>query len=396
MTYPFIKFTMLISLFTRITVDLCRAGEAPQVLTAYLGTTPTLDGMIQQEEYADAQYFIGVNDWKTDTKVPAQDSRDLSLQAWVKHDGVSLFFAFDVTDDVIYGFDTDRWVSTNNPQANDMTFASGWPWWGDGVEIMMNSTYQWHENQTCAGDGTSWQVVCSTHKSTLGGLGTGGLMAGEPRTATAWGFYESWAQNGDMQAVVRLKENDKSRGYVIEWRINPNPCLQIDTSTFVDLSKETRVGINFEVQDLDEKERGQGNWSNFHHIDYWAKVGSYSKTALKSFGTLIIKPETMTSEVEKSPNQMLDSRLLYNFPNPANPSTTLAYHLARPSRVSLIIYNTAGQTIRHLINDKQSSGFHALAWDGRNDDGALVASGVYLYKLAAHDLARTGKLLVTR
>ncbi|MBN1479222.1 T9SS type A sorting domain-containing protein [candidate division KSB1 bacterium] len=395
MTYPFTKFTMLIISFTLITVDFCLAGEAPQVLTAYLGTTPSLDGMIQQEEYADAQCFIGVKDWKTDTKVPAQDSRDLSLQAWVKHDGVSLYFAFDVTDDVIYGFDTDRWISPNNPLANEMTFTNGWPWWGDGVEIMMNSTYQWHENQTCAGDCSSWQVVCSTHKSTLGGLGTGGLMAGEPRTATAWDFYESWAQNGDMQAVVRLKENE-GRGYIIEWRINPNPCLQIDASNFVDLSKETRVGINFEVQDLDEKERGQGNWSNFHHIDYWAKVGSYSKTALKSFGTLIIKPEVMTSRVEKSPNQSFDCKLLYNYPNPANPSTTLTYHLARPALVALTIYNAAGQTIRYLLNDEQSAGFHSLDWDGKDENGAVVASGIYVYKLAAQDFSQTGKLVVMR
>ena len=93
-----------------------------------------------------------------------------------------------------------------------------------------------------------------------------------------------------MVAAVRLKDEEEGRGYVFEWRINPNPCMKIDESTFVDLSKETKVGLNIELQDLDEQEKGKGNWSDMHHIDYWTKVPSNRKTDLKSFGTLIIKP----------------------------------------------------------------------------------------------------------
>ncbi len=96
-----------------------------------------------------------------------------------------------------------------------------------------------------------------------------------------------------MEASVRLKDKDEGRGYVIEWRINPNPCMKIDKTTFVDLSKETKLGFNVEFQDLDEKEKGEGNWSNMHHIDYWAKIASNKKTDLKSFGTLIVKPAKM-------------------------------------------------------------------------------------------------------
>jgi SSS family solute:Na+ symporter len=287
------RFLFLLGLMAATVPLGCRSPQivSPRVLTAYRGSTPTLDGVIGDGEYADAQQFLGVRDWESDTAPASQGADDLSVVAWVKHDGTSLYFAFDVTDDVIYGFDTDRWVHEHNPRANAMDHRTGWAWWGDGVEIMMNAMYAWSGEQSCHGDGRSWQVVCSTHKSTRGGLGVGGLMAGEPRTAAAWGLYERWARNGDMAAAVRLKESREGRGYVIEWRINPDPCMRIDASSCVDLSKESRVGVNFEIQDLDEREKGKGNWSHFHHIDYWSHVPPHGKTALRSFGTLVIVPE---------------------------------------------------------------------------------------------------------
>lgn len=266
------------------------AGDYPNSITAYLGTTPTLDGFIRNGEYNDAEKIIGVKGWKSDTPPASENSKDLSVVGWVKHDGSSLFFAFDVTDDVIYGFDIERWLPSTNPDANKLNFQKGWPFWGDGIELMMNSTYQWDDNGGCIGDGRSWQFCCSTNKSILGGLGTGGLSSGLPFTADVWARYENWIRNGDMAASVRLKGEDEGRGYIIEWRINPNPCMKVDDTTFVDLSKETKVGLNIELQDLDEKEKGEGNWGNMHHIDYWSKVESNRKTDLKSFGTLIIKP----------------------------------------------------------------------------------------------------------
>jgi solute:Na+ symporter, SSS family len=265
-------------------------GDSPKTLTAYLGATPTLDGFIGAGEYDDAEKFIGVEGWESDTPPASENSDDLSVIAWVKHDGNSLYFAFDVTDDIIYGFDIERWLPSDNPNANTMNYKKGWPFWGDGIELMMNSTYKWDDRSRCVGDGRSWQFCCSTNKSIHGGLGTGGLSSGLPLDAVVWARYERWIRNGDMVAAVRLKDKDEGRGYIIEWRINPNPCMKIDETTFVDLSKETKVGLNIEFQDLDEKEKGEGNPSSMHHIDYWSKVASNRKADLKSFGTLIIKP----------------------------------------------------------------------------------------------------------
>src|ERR1035437_6004527 len=80
------------------------AGDFPKVLKVYRGSMPKLDGIISPGEYADATCFTGTSSWIRELS-PNSDSLDLSIKAWVKHDGANLYFAFDVTDDIIYGID---------------------------------------------------------------------------------------------------------------------------------------------------------------------------------------------------------------------------------------------------------------------------------------------------
>ena len=87
-------------------------------------------------------------------------------------------------------------------------------------------------------------------------------------------------------------------------------------------------------------------------------------------------------------------RLEPNYPNPFNrstersqrsPATTIRFNLPKSSRVEIAIYNLHGQQIRSLLSRTMVSGEHVVAWDGRNDAGELVASGVYFYRLQAGD-----------
>src|SRR5262249_26782194 len=108
------------------------------------------------------------------------EPRDLSLRGWVKHDSKRLYFAFDITDDVLYGIDTPRWLPDENPKAHELTRA-GFPWFGDEMELLINAANRWSGNEQAAGNGSSWQMVCNLTKSRKGGIGTGGLLEGEPR-----------------------------------------------------------------------------------------------------------------------------------------------------------------------------------------------------------------------
>ena len=93
--------------------------------------------------------------------------------------------------------------------------------------------------------------------------------------------------------------------------------------------------------------------------------------------------------------------LFSNFPNPFNPETWIPYQLAEPAEVTLSIYSVDGKLVRTLALGHQAAGVYrsssrAAYWDGRNELGESVASGVYFYTLTAGDFSATGKMLIRK
>ena len=95
------------------------------------------------------------------------------------------------------------------------------------------------------------------------------------------------------------------------------------------------------------------------------------------------------------------TKLLLNYPNPFNPETWIPYQLAKATDVSVSIYSVNGALVRTLALGHQAPGVYqsksrAAYWDGRNELGERVASGVYFYTLTAGDFSATGKMLVRK
>ena len=93
--------------------------------------------------------------------------------------------------------------------------------------------------------------------------------------------------------------------------------------------------------------------------------------------------------------------LFANYPNPFNPETWIPYQLADPASVTLHIYTVSGVLVRRLDLGHQSAGRYqdrsrAAYWDGKNEIGEFVASGVYFYTLTAGDFAATRKMLIRK
>jgi hypothetical protein len=93
--------------------------------------------------------------------------------------------------------------------------------------------------------------------------------------------------------------------------------------------------------------------------------------------------------------------LLQNFPNPFNPETWIPFTLAAASEVSVTVYDSRGQLVRHLELGAQQAGRYtsragAIYWDGRNDSGERIASGVYFYQLRAGDFSATRKMVMVK
>ena len=85
-----------------------------------------------------------------------------------------------------------------------------------------------------------------------------------------------------------------------------------------------------------------------------------------------------------------------NYPNPFNPETEIRYQLPEAVHVSLEIYNLLGQKIRTLVDENKQAGYHTTHWDGSNDFGNAVASGVYLYVLKAGEFSDVKKMILMR
>ena len=93
--------------------------------------------------------------------------------------------------------------------------------------------------------------------------------------------------------------------------------------------------------------------------------------------------------------------LLPNYPNPFNPETWIPYHLAHAADVTFTIYDTKGVTMRQFDLGYQPAGYYtdktqAAYWDGRNNFGEIVGSGVYFYQLQAGDFSATRKLVILK
>jgi hypothetical protein len=90
------------------------------------------------------------------------------------------------------------------------------------------------------------------------------------------------------------------------------------------------------------------------------------------------------------------AQLWQNFPNPFNPSTAIQFELTVPCRVDLQVYSASGRRIVSLVEDQLPHGRHEVVWNGRNDAGRPVASGIYFYRLKAGGFSETRRMLLVK
>jgi hypothetical protein len=80
--------------------------------------------------------------------------------------------------------------------------------------------------------------------------------------------------------------------------------------------------------------------------------------------------------------------LKQNFPNPFNPTTTIGFDLPLSSHVVIKVYNILGQEITKLLDEQKEAGCYSVVWNGTNDEGLHVSSGVYFYRINADGAGR--------
>jgi len=85
-----------------------------------------------------------------------------------------------------------------------------------------------------------------------------------------------------------------------------------------------------------------------------------------------------------------------NRPNPFNPVTNIGYQLAEVGQVRLHIYNVLGQEVRRLVQEEQEAGYYRAAWDGRDNSGRGLSTGVYIYRMTAGRYVATEKMMLLK
>ncbi len=88
--------------------------------------------------------------------------------------------------------------------------------------------------------------------------------------------------------------------------------------------------------------------------------------------------------------------LAQNYPNPFNPTTTIKYILSEATDVELVIINVLGERVKTLVSSAQAAGEHSVVWDGRNQSGSQVSSGIYFYKMTAGGATETRKMVMMK
>ena len=116
-------------------------------------------------------------------------------------------------------------------------------------------------------------------------------------------------------------------------------------------------------------------------VDPETNTASFSSNALNNYYVLAA-PATVTS-VEPSATAESPSTfvLKQNYPNPFNPATTIEFKLATRSDARLTVHNLLGQRVALLLNEPREAGSYAVSWNGRDDAGRQVSSGIYLVRL---------------
>jgi len=149
----------------------------------------------------------------------------------------------------------------------------------------------------------------------------------------------------------------------------------------------------YQVELMDFVEFGSSKvWFRFHFISNDSETLS---------GVVIddirINPRSFPVEVETAETLPLTWGLEPNYPNPFNNSTTLTFRMRHAAEVNLVIYNSRGQRVCTLVGEKRDAGLHKVVWDGRDERGQIVSSGLYFCCFEVGDLYReTRKVMLLK
>ncbi len=182
-----------------------------------------------------------------------------------------------------------------------------------------------------------------------------------------------------------------------DYKLAEERCLQLRASSKdEDMNKNLLfVLANIYSYGLNDNEKAKSYFEEYITKYPKDELAQISQDMLEMMDFRFI-PKGDEPEKMQENNMPAAFALSQNYPNPFNPETKIVYQIPEECNVKLSIYNLQGQVIRELVNESKQPGRYSIQWDGRNNSGLKVVSGVYLYVFKTGKFTETKKMILLR
>lgn len=231
----------------------------------------------------------------------------------------------------------------------------------------------------------------------------------------AWILYyvthsNTWPTDASAKAVAVMGSVEFGK-FASENGVISLPINILNTSGVTSVSSEIELNGNVEFDGVDSKlPEGWIVFKNYSNGKLRIAMAGADALTSGNLAVLKFKLKDKESSINVLGNAKLNDNvnaelnavkvkeiptsfaLSQNYPNPFNPTTTIKYQVAENAKVSLTIYDMLGQKVKTLIDNEQEAGYYTVRWDGTNESGSKVTSGIYIYRLTAGKFTSTIKM----
>lgn len=272
----------------------------------------------------------------------------------------------------------DSWVQIGLTNVWTLSFAinsSGHIWAGTngGLNRSTNNGESWSEINVGLDNPVVWSIAINTNDHIFVGTSNSGVFRSE-NNGDSWIVINAGLTSTDVRTLAINTFGHIFAGTGAAYQSNGGAFLSTDNGNSW---SEVSTGLtNTDIRAIAFNSSG------------YTFVGTREGVFRSVEATVSVK--------EIYPGMPSSFELNQNFPNPFNPATTIRYRLPKSTQVILKIYNLLGQEVRTLVNETQTTGYKSVIWDGKNNFGQSVSSGIYIYRLQTPEFVKAKKLLLLR
>lgn len=346
------------------TLNLLPSYDNPDTVKPLLASSAiTLDGKLNEPDWANAPTLIfgPPNAPKTGTEKTVTGSVDVKASFTVNNVVYNLPYKDTSFAKVKYLIKNQNlYIGIQSPDKSICKF----DWEGDGIFVQIkdktNATKEYklyYQNI-----GTNKDTIRYEESVLNSGAGAGSLATGSTVNDTT----------------------NIDNGYTAELMI------RLDKLGYTATASPVGIPVSMNIFDPDGYQHPMNAWDTARGTYFKSWWGSEWGSSMK---TLLLPFLTGVSGEEQIPMQFA---LDQNFPNPFNPTTLIRFALPQNASTRLVIYDLLGREVRTLVNSELNAGYFETTWDGKNNVGSQVATGVYIYRIEAGSFISTKKMMLLK